>query len=246
MKRIIVVLMLVAVGIVSTRAQARTVMQINQDKAADWFIKHYKEYHIHPAFGVGILTGESGAMTAKNNHGRPYGMIGRRYYDVISGTEAFANLIRYSGLYGIAWKYDSWQSQLYAVQSHHYCEGSIDRYVNYIESVVYRYNLIKYDKKLDKYLKKQEEKARRKREKLEKKRKQQGYFTVRYNPTLAPWQVITDADIIKGGTIRIGFNWLDVVKANKDIGQVIETGNRAYISGNNVVKLDEVIENAKG
>lgn len=89
-------------------------------------------------------------------------------------------------------------------------------------------------------------KEKQKRLAKERKKKQEGWFTLVYNPTLAPWQIITDKDIIPGGTCRMGYNWLDVVETHKHIGQTIQTGNMSEIQRHSRIKLDEVIEEAVG
>ena len=69
---------------------------------------------------------------------------------------------------------------------------------------------------------------------------------LRYDPSLLPWQVTTDPEFISGGTIRIGYNFLDVVKTQSGLDNVILIGDETYKDQDKIVKLDEVIENAVG
>ena len=246
----IIIGILLSVAFIGNPAGAKSVRKTNTDTAVRWVIRHYDEYHIHPVTAAAILNGESRAMTDKNNHGRPYGMVGRHYYDIKSGTKAFCKLIRYSKYYGDAWEYFDWQDQLSIIARHGYCEGS--GYLSYLHSIVNTYDLEQYEDELLKHLKKtrQKEKAEEKRlirlqEEALRKARQKEMFILRYDMTLLPWQIITDPDFIKGGTIQIGFTWCDVVGTEKGIGNTIKIGYRPALFGIKTY-LGEVVENAVG
>ena len=87
------------------------------DRAFWIMAKNYDEYMVEPVTGLAILNGESRSMTAAANHGRPYGMVGHRYYDIDSATFAFLKLIRYNKWYKKAWKHKNWRDELAAIQS---------------------------------------------------------------------------------------------------------------------------------
>lgn len=234
---------LIGIALLPRISQAKSTQTINTETAAKWVIKHYDEYHIHPVTATAILNGESGAMTAKNNHGRPYGMIGQRYYDLIEGTKAFCELIRHSGYYGDAWKYNDYQSQLSEIAGHGYCVGS--GYLNYLHQIISTYNLERFEKDLKDYQEEQRNLETKRHEAEVKNRLQEGEFTLIYDSTLAPWQIETDKDIIGSGTILIGYNWCDVVKTRQGLGNIIRTGDRTAMTGRRV-KLDDIVEGAVG
>ena len=239
-----IVLSVILIG--NGTADAKSTREKNTD-AAFWIMaKNYDEYQVEPVTGLAILHGESRAMTAAANHGRPYGMVGRRYYDIDSATFAFLKLIRYNKWYKKAWKHKNWQTELAAIQRCGYCQDG-SNYLSYLHSIVRTYNLTKYEKKFKKYRKKILKERREKK----RKKKQKQPFTLIYNPALAPWQVITYRGVIKGGTIRIdtdnlyGFLWLDVIKTKKGNKNVIYTGDRRAMF-NSQVKLAEILEEAVG
>ena len=239
---ILISTMLIGNGFVN----AKSIRATNTEKAFWIFAENYDEWQIEPVSGLAILNGESRAMTAKNNHGCPYGMVGHRYYDIESGTYAFGNLIRYNRWYKNAWKCKTWQTELAAIQRCGYCQDG-SNYLSYLHSIVRTYNLTKYEKKFKKYRKKILKERREKK----RKKKQKQPFTLIYNPALAPWQVITYRGVIKGGTIRIdtdnlyGFLWLDVIKTKKGSKNIIYTGDRKAMF-HSQVKLAEILEEAVG
>jgi len=233
-KRIIVLILTFLMC--GTTAQA-SVQNDNTEAAARYAIENYGTYHLHPTTVTAILNGESAAMTA--NNGRPYGMIGRRYYDIYSGTEAFCELIRFSGWYGDAWKYYDWRDQLRAIQAHGYCQDGSD-YLTYTYQVVETYNLDRFDDDLQKHLAdKREKKAARKRAKRQRER-----FTLA--PGKTPIGTITaDPKVLKkGSTVRIGYNYYTVEKTVAGLGNVILIGSLSSVRPG--VKLDEVVEGAVG
>ena len=235
MKKRIIALIL-AFLMCGTTAQA-SVQRDNTEAAARYAIENYGTYHLHPTTVTAILNGESAAMTA--NNGRPYGMIGRRYYDIYSGTEAFCKLIRFSGWYGDAWTYYDWRDQLRAIQAHGYCQDGSD-YLTYMHQVVRTYNLDRFDDDLQKHLaNKREKKAARKRAKRQKER-----FTLA--PGKAPIGTITadPAILKKGSTVRIGYSYYTVEKTVDGLGNVLLIGSLSSVRPG--VSLDEVVEGVVG
>ena len=102
----------------------------------------------------------------------------------------------------------------------------------------------------------EEEIARRKRDAKERQRsirkqKQLCSFNLVFNPCLSPWQIITDPDIIPGGTAIAEwgpFEWqhLDVVATKRGLGRCIEIGDRQKVLNFESVKFAKVIEEAVG
>ena len=235
MKKRIIALIL-AFLMCGTTAQA-SVQKDNTEAAARYAIENYGTYHLHPTTVTAILNGESAAMTA--NNGRPYGMIGRRYYDIYSGTEAFCELIRFSGWYGDAWKYYDWRDQLRAIQAHGYCQDGSD-YLTYTYQVVETYNLDRFDDDLQKHLAdKREKKAARKRAKRQMER-----FTLAPGKTPIGTIAADPKVLKKGSTVRIGYNYYTVEKEVAGLGNVILIGSLSSVRPG--VKLDEVVEGAVG
>ena len=219
-----------------TTAQA-SVQKNNTEAAARWAIEHYETYHLHPTTVTAILNGESAAMTA--NNGRPYGMIGRRYYDIHSGTEAFCELIRFSGWYGNAWAFYDWKDQIRTIQSHGYCQDGSD-YLSYLHSIVRTYNLERFDDDLQAYIKEKREK------KEAKKRAKRHTETFTLAPGDNPIGTITadPAILKKGSTVRIGFSYYTVEKTADGLGNVLLIGSLSSVRPG--VSLDEVVEGAVG
>ena len=91
------------------------------------------------------------------------------------------------------------------------------------------------------------QRLRRRRIRIERKRmeKQKGVFHFLYEPTLLPWQIVTDRKIITGGACRIKFGWLDVVSTRKGLGNTVLTGDRSCMFGKNA-RFSEIREEAKG
>ena len=237
---IILSVILISNGIVS----AKSIREKNAD-AAFWIMaKNYDEYKIEPVTGLAILHGESRAMTAAANHGRPYGMVGHRYYDIESATVAFLELIRYNRWYKNAWKHKNWQDELAAIQSCGYCQDGSD-YLSYLHSIIRTYNLEKYETKFKKYRKKIKQKRKQRRLDELRKARQKRPFVLVYDPTLAPWQIKTDPEFIKGGTVQIGWTWCEVVETKEGIGYTIRTGDRTAMIARQTM-LGDVIENAVG
>lgn len=235
MKKRIIALIL-AFLMCGTTAQA-SVQKDNTEAAARYAIENYDTYHLHPTTVTAILNGESAGMTA--NNGRPYGMIGRRYYDIYSGTEAFCELIRFSGWYGDAWKYYDWRDQLRAIQAHGYCQDGSD-YLTYMHHVVRTYNLDRFDDDLQKHLAdKREKKAARKRAKRQKER-----FTLAPGKTTIG-TITADESVLKvGSTVQIGLSYYEVTETVKGIGNTILIGGLSSVRWN--VPLNDVCEEAVG
>ena len=109
-------------------------------------------------------------------------------------------------------------------------------------------------KETKKEIRKRKAKERKKREAAaERKREaeQRKPFTLVYDPTLLPWQIVTDKEIISSGTVLVEwdnmmFQWLDVVRTEKGIGHVIKIGNRAAVMCYTQIRLQDVIEEAVG
>ena len=109
-------------------------------------------------------------------------------------------------------------------------------------------------KETKKEIRKRKAREKRRREAAaERKRKaeQKKPFTLVYDPTLLPWQIVTDKDIIPSGTVLVEwdnmmFQWLDVVDTEKNIGHVIKIGNRAAVMCYTRIRLQDVIEEAVG
>ena len=66
-----------------------------------------------------------------------------------------------------------------------------------------------------------------------------------YDPSLLPWQIITDPEYIKGGTVWIGYTYLDVVGTEKKLKNTIKTG-QIYAYFGLQATLEDVFENAVG
>ena len=99
------------------------------------------------------------------------------------------------------------------------------------------------------------EREAEKKEKVEKEKRetiQQGEFRLEFDPTLAPWQIRTHRDAIKGGTVRIDtdgltdFVWFDVKGTELGDDAIIYVGDKQLVMMNPVVTLSEVVEEAVG
>jgi len=97
---------------------------------------------------------------------------------------------------------------------------------------------------------KKEYKKRLRREEREReqarKRRQEGEFTLVYDETLLPHQVVTDPNFIKGGCISFGGDWFEVVKTKRGLGNKIRCGLTLAEQFEIKVKLDMVEEGAVG
>lgn len=108
-------------------------------------------------------------------------------------------------------------------------------------------------KETKKEIRKRKAKERKKREAAaERKRKeeQKKPFRLIYDPTLFPWQIRTDKDIIPSGTVLIQWSsftwaWLDVVDTEKNIGRAIYIGDRRAMTYP-LMEPQDVIEEAVG
>ena len=108
----------------------------------------------------------------------------------------------------------------------------------------------KETKKEKKVRKAKERKKREAKKKRNRKKEQKKPFRLIYDPTLFPWQIRTDKDIIPSGTVLIQWSsftwaWLDVVDAEKNIGRVIYIGDRRALLYPSI-NLQEVFEEAVG
>ena len=96
---------------------------------------------------------------------------------------------------------------------------------------------------------KAERRVRLRRERLRRQRikekKQRQQFNLVYDPTLLPWQVVTDKDIISGGVIRLKWQWLDVVRTERGLGSTIKCGDRSCMFGK-MTHIGEIREEAVG
>ena len=108
--------------------------------------------------------------------------------------------------------------------------------------------LIRDETPKEKRLRKERERATRE----ERRRQlQQKPMRLIYDPSLLPWQIVTDKDIIPSGTVLVEwdnmmFQWLDVVRTEKGIGRTIKIGNRAAVMRHTQIRLQDVIEEAVG
>lgn len=100
---------------------------------------------------------------------------------------------------------------------------------------------------------KAEKKAREKKEQTKKRKKlQKKPFKLVYNPCLSPWQIVTDKDIISGGTCIVEwdaimpFAYLDVVTTKKGIGNTIYIGDREKVEQYRKISFSDIIEEAVG
>lgn len=228
--------LLIAFMLCGTTAQA-SVQNDNTEAAARWAIEHYETYHLHPTTVTAILNGESAGMTA--NNGRPYGMIGRRFYDIYSGTEAFCELIRFSGWYGNAWTHYDWEDQIRAIQAHGYCQDGSD-YLSYLHAIVLTYDLERFDDDLREYL----EKKREKKAAMKRAKRQTETFTLA--PGDNPIGTITgDESVLKvGSTVQIGVRYYEVTETRKGLGNTLLVGGLSSVRVN--ASLGDVCEEAVG
>jgi hypothetical protein len=216
-----------ALGLV-VNSQAKT----NREIAANRLIERYPKTHIKPSMALAVFHTESGEG---HNDGRYYGNMSSRIYDIEDSTDQFLALMK---KYGNVAKQDSWIGQIYAMQGHGYYGGSDNYYINYLINVVERFGFEKYDKKAEKYEKKLK--------KLNREQLQQEPFILYYDPTLLPWQCVTYKKVIKGGTIRIEDNWLDVVYTVPGKKNIIYTGDLLQVMKCSMVYLEEVCEEVVG
>lgn len=108
--------------------------------------------------------------------------------------------------------------------------------------------VVRPETKAEKMARKVKKKAKQKQERQTKQKKP---FRLVYDPTLLPWQIRTDKDIIPSGTVLVEwdnmtFQWLDVVDTEKNIGHVIKIGNQAAVMCHTQIRLQDVIEEAVG
>ncbi len=238
-KRLIAIICIICLAFTGTTAEAS---ERNIKIAVKRLVERYPETHILPSVAIGIFIGESGGG---HNNGRYYGNMSRRIYDVVESTDQFLDLMK---KYGNVSKQKTWMGQLYAIQGHGYYGGASSHYISYVSGIIESRNLTKYDKKAKWYEKKLKEKKKTEK----KKRLQKGSFRLVYDPSLLPWQVVTHRGIINGGTIRMDVDdhlnwvWMDVTKTKKGKKSVIYTGDLYRCMRHPVIRLSEVIENAKG
>lgn len=114
--------------------------------------------------------------------------------------------------------------------------------------------LIRPETKTEKRKRIKREKERRKRLLIKKakeqaakrKKRQKSTFTLKYDKYLTAWQIVTDPDYIKSGTVRIGYKYLDVKATKKGLGTIILIGDEELKDFEIKTKLDDVYEKAKG
>jgi len=107
--------------------------------------------------------------------------------------------------------------------------------------------VVRPETKAEKMVRKVKKKAKQKQERQTKQKKP---FRLVYDPTLLPWQIRTDKDIIPSGTVLIQWGeltwaWLDVVGTEEGIGHIIYIGDRRALSYP-LMELQDVIEEAVG
>ena len=236
------------------RANALTQRQIDTaDAIADITLNEYPTYGRLPSIAVGQAFVESELGKGGNNL---FGVRGQSGRDTVSATYGYLNCLDNQYFRGEgSFILDREEQLAIIMKGGRYCEGEYPygRYYYNVINSIYRYGWDKYDKPLIEAEKRKLEAAKRaKEEKIEmwreeeRKSKWNDEFTLIFNPMLLPWQVITDEDVIKGGTILIGYDWMDVVGTKQGLGMTIETGNRyqALCIGHTV--LGDVVENAVG
>jgi 3D (Asp-Asp-Asp) domain-containing protein len=83
---------------------------------------------------------------------------------------------------------------------------------------------------------------------LARKKRQKGTFLLQYEPILADWQMISDPEYIKSGTVRIGTKYFDIKDTREGIGNVLLVGDEELkdLGLEIQTKLDEVCEEAVG
>lgn len=89
---------------------------------------------------------------------------------------------------------------------------------------------------------------KRERERSEKRLRslrQRCRFKLIYDPDLAPYQIVTDPEYIKGGTVQIGYKLYDVVGTEKGLAYTIKVGNWLAYRGIRT-RLNWVCEEAVG
>ena len=89
-------------------------------------------------------------------------------------------------------------------------------------------------------------KEKEKRLERERKKRQRGEFILVYDESLAPFQVITDPNYIKGGCISFGGGWFEVVKTKKGLKNTILVGDPLMKDMSLKVRLEMVEEGAVG
>ena len=143
-----------------------------------------------------------------------------------------------------------WYSHIYRVQDKghfgHYNNGrrAVDVFFEYRGWGLRTVKIYVYRKETKKEKQERLEKKRLQELRI-KKKKQAEPFIFKYDPTLFPWQVVTDKKIISGGVIRLKWAWLDVVRTEKGLGNVILCGDRSCWFGKRA-KLAEIVEEAVG
>lgn len=103
----------------------------------------------------------------------------------------------------------------------------------------------KYRLETKKEYKKRLKKEERQREQARKHR-QKGVFILKYDENLKPFEVITDPNFIKGGSISFGGNWFNVKETRLGLKNTILIGDTLARDFEVEVKLNEVAENAVG
>lgn len=97
---------------------------------------------------------------------------------------------------------------------------------------------------------KKEYKKRLRKEELQRernrKRRQRGVFILKYDEHLKPFEIITDPNFIKGGSVSFGGNWFNVVKTKRGLKNTILINDILARDFEVEVKLNEVAENAVG
>lgn len=102
--------------------------------------------------------------------------------------------------------------------------------------------------KLVRMRKKRREERRARKRLRERKKRQKGIFLLKYEPLLADWQMISDPEYIKSGTVRIGTKYFDIKDTREGIGNVLLVGDEELkdLGLEIQTKLDEICEEAVG
>lgn len=93
---------------------------------------------------------------------------------------------------------------------------------------------------------KETKKEKLKRLERERKKRQRGTFTLKFDESLKPWQVITDPNYVKGGCISFGGGWFEVKDTKRGLKNTILVGDPLIKDMLLKVRLDMVEEGAVG
>lgn len=209
---------------VKTTAATRTLtksQQKNADRIAEVVASKWDDYGVLPSVAVAQAFIEStlgdrcpGYNLWGINSGRGY-----NYSSLDEGINAYLKVIHDSGYYDDAIGCKSYATQLYRIlydvdsngnRRDVYCVPAGD-YLSDAKWAIEAYGFDKYDKKMFKEIEKKKEEARQQRifERKEKKRKAKWSkeYTMVYDSSVAPHEVVVNANIIKKGTVSIYYGY---------------------------------------